>query len=154
MLDFMILSILVNSFLLIPDAEHWGCTQLLHLLQLIQSIFRLCVFLFETTEEFLVDSLHICSIHNYNPLYYRCYIFSFWVQCMVKYKTDVIYFISAVYMVMTLALLWFNLNFHLVLAILYNLMINDTMMVVELHLIYVWCWPLHQATFRHHWCCF
>ena len=90
---------------------------------------------------FLVDSLHICSIyiHNYSPLYYRCYIFSFWVQCMVKYKTDVIYFISAVYMVMTLALLWFNLNFHLVLAILYNLMINDTMMVVELHLIYVWC---------------
>ena len=58
---------------------------------------------------------------------------------MVKYETDVIYFVSAVYMVVTLLLLWSNLNFHLMLAILYNLMINDAMIVIELHLIYVWC---------------
>ena len=37
-------------------------------------------------------------------------------------------------MVVTLLLLWSNLNFHLMLAILYNLMINDAMMVIELHL--------------------
>ena len=86
----------------------------------------------------MVDSLHICNIHNYSPLYYRCYIFSFCVQYMVKYETDVIYFISAVYMVVTLLLLSSTLNFHLMLAILYNLMIIDAMMVIELHLIYVW----------------
>ena len=43
---------------------------------------------------------------------------------MAKYETDVIYFVFAVYVVVTLLLLWSNLNFHLMLAILYNLMIK------------------------------
>ena len=38
-------------------------------------------------------------------------------------------------MVVTLLLLWSNLNFHLMLAILYNLIINDVIMAIELHLI-------------------
>ena len=64
----------------------------------------------------------------------------FFILCAIYGKiTDVIYFVSAVYVVVTLLLLWSNLNFHLMLAILYNLMINDAMMVIELHLIYVWC---------------
>ena len=49
---------------------------------------------------------------------------------MVKYESDVILFYLC-----CLLLLWSNLNFNLMLAILYNLMINDVIMVIELHLI-------------------
>ena len=75
---------------------------------------------FETAEEFFGwFSSHRCSIHNYSPLYYsRCY--NFFILCAIYGKiTDVICFVSAVYVVVTLLLLWSNLNFHLMLAILY-----------------------------------
>ena len=49
---------------------------------------------------------------------------------MVKYESDVILFYLC-----CLLLLWSNLNFHLMLAILYNSIINDVIMVIELHLI-------------------
>ena len=118
LLDFMILSVLLNSFWLIP--EHWEGTYCSYSSQILDCVFSSLRLL----RSFLVDSLHICSIHNYSPLYYRCYIFSFCVQYMVKYETDVTYFVFAVYVVVTLLLLWSNLNFHLMLALLYNLMIK------------------------------